>query len=156
MIAAALTILRAHIVAGSPGARELSPFGSFEQWSEWVRGALVWLGEADPCRTRKYVQADDPAYEAAASLFAAIHADRAGQWFKASDLCADEVEFCSDNTLWNAVQAVIPDRKQPQLALGHYLKSQKGRIYKGLRLKRREDKHAEVFKFRVVHNGEMG
>jgi len=76
VIAAALTILRAHIVAGSPGARELSPFGSFEQWSEWVRGALVWLGEADPCRTRKYVQADDPAYEAAASLFAAIHADR--------------------------------------------------------------------------------
>jgi hypothetical protein len=155
LVVAGLTILRAHLAAGAPGARALSPFGSFEQWSQWVRGALVWLGEADPCRTRKYVQADDPAYEAAASLFAAISTDRAGEWFKASDLCTDEVQDCSDHTLWNAVQAVTPNAHQRQLALGHYLKSQVGRIYNGLRLERREDKHAKIFKYRVVHMREV-
>ena len=153
LIAAGLTVLRAHLVAGLPGAENLSSFGSFEQWSRWVRGALVWLGEADPCRTRRYIEADDPAHGAAATLFAAIHADRAGGWFKASDLCTDDVQYCSDPTLWNAVQGAISNSKEPRLALGHYLKGQAGRIYNGLRLERREDKHAKVFKFRVIHTG---
>ena len=156
LIAAGLTVLRAYLIAGAPGARELSSFGSFEQWSRWIRGPLVWLGEADPCCTRKYIQADDPAHEAAASLFAAIHADRAGQWFKARDLCAHNVTQYSDEALWNAVQAVTANSKQPQLSLGHYLKRQARRIYNGLRLERAEDKHAKVFKFRVVRTREFG
>jgi hypothetical protein len=155
LIAAGLTVLRSHLAAGLPGAAGLSPFGSFEQWSRWVRGALVWLGEPDPCRTRRYIEADDPAHEAAATLFGAIHGDRAGEWFKASDLCTDDVEYCSDPRLWNAVQGVISNSRQPRLALGHYLKGQAGRIYNGLRLERREDKHAKVFKFRVIHSRDL-
>lgn len=40
LVAAALTVLRAFVVAGQPGARDLEPFGSFEEWSDLVRGAI--------------------------------------------------------------------------------------------------------------------
>ena len=60
LVAAGLTILRAFVVAGRPGLDRLKPFGSFEAWSNLVRGALVWLGEPDPCITRKHIAADDP------------------------------------------------------------------------------------------------
>jgi len=57
-VVAGLTALRAYIVAGRPNP--LSPVGSFERWSEWVREALVWCGYGDPDETRTAVLADDP------------------------------------------------------------------------------------------------
>lgn len=47
MVAAALTVLRAHAVAGRPRG-ELKSWGSFDSWSDIVRSALVWAGEVDP------------------------------------------------------------------------------------------------------------
>ena len=38
-VVAALTILRAFHVAGRP--RQVDPLGSFEDWSDWVRSALI-------------------------------------------------------------------------------------------------------------------
>jgi putative DNA primase/helicase len=49
-IAAALTVVRAFIAAGRPGAKDLEPFQGFDGWNDNVRAALVWLGRADPCR----------------------------------------------------------------------------------------------------------
>jgi hypothetical protein len=57
-VAAALTILRAYHVAGRPEPPE--PLGSFEEWSGWVRGALIWLGKADPVATIENVRDMDP------------------------------------------------------------------------------------------------
>ena len=54
---AALTIMRAYLRAGCPGKPE--PLGSFEDWSERIRGALLWLGEADPCETIEAARASD-------------------------------------------------------------------------------------------------
>lgn len=59
LIAAALTVMRAYRTAGMPIVG-LKRFGSFDQWSNWVRSPLVWLGEADPCETRKRIEQDDP------------------------------------------------------------------------------------------------
>ena len=59
-IAACLTILRAYALAGYPGAKDLTPFNGFEDWSKVVRGALVWLGKADPVATIKVARAEDP------------------------------------------------------------------------------------------------
>jgi hypothetical protein len=53
----AITILRAYILAGKPDQR-LTPYGSFEQWSDLVRSALVWLGATDPCEGRKAIRAE--------------------------------------------------------------------------------------------------
>jgi hypothetical protein len=60
-IAACLTICRTYIVAGRPGM--LPRLASFEDWSDTVRSALVWLGKADPVETMEDIRADDPERE---------------------------------------------------------------------------------------------
>jgi hypothetical protein len=56
---AALTILRAYYVAGRP-SQGLSAWGSFEEWSATVRGAIAWLGLGDPAAGRgEYVSEAD-------------------------------------------------------------------------------------------------
>lgn len=51
LVRAALTILRAYCLAGRP-ADGLRAWGSFEQWSALVRGAVTWVGCKDPGETR--------------------------------------------------------------------------------------------------------
>lgn len=51
-LSAALTILRAYQCAKRP-AQNLASWGSFGVWSELVRGALVWVGLADPWLTNR-------------------------------------------------------------------------------------------------------
>jgi hypothetical protein len=58
-VTAALTVLRAYDVAGRP-VQPGNELGSFEEWWGWVRGALVWLDQADPCGTIENVRRDDP------------------------------------------------------------------------------------------------
>jgi hypothetical protein len=57
LVVAGLTILRAYHLAGRP--EPLTPMGSFADWA-WVRGALVWLGCADPAATRQGILDNDP------------------------------------------------------------------------------------------------
>jgi len=58
-VTAALTLVRAYIAAGRPNM-DLTPFGSFELWSDLVRSPLVWIGADDPCKSRLAVLEDDP------------------------------------------------------------------------------------------------
>jgi hypothetical protein len=58
LVVAALTIVKAYIVAGRPNKPR--SFGSFEEWSDMVRGALIWLGEPDPVKSVEIVRANDP------------------------------------------------------------------------------------------------
>lgn len=145
LVAAALTILRAHLAAGLPGASNLEKFGSFDQWSDWVRGALVWLGEADPCLTRKFIEGDDPEREAAAALLAAIYGEWGEKWFKVGELLDDDVE----ETLSKAVMLATPPGRDHRKLLGHYLQRQKGRIYGGLMLQDADNTHAKTKTYRV-------
>ena len=57
-IAAALTVCRAYQVAGRPDRQ--AQIGSFNEWSDTVRSALVWLGEADPLQSMETARAEDP------------------------------------------------------------------------------------------------
>lgn len=52
LLGAALTILSAYCQAGRP-QQGLTPWGSFEGWSEVVREAVVWAGMPDPGTTRQ-------------------------------------------------------------------------------------------------------
>jgi hypothetical protein len=61
-VVAGLTVLRAYHVAGRP--RQTEAFGGFEDWSRWIRGSLIWLGEDDPCGTVENIRAADPKREA--------------------------------------------------------------------------------------------
>jgi hypothetical protein len=59
LVKASLTILRAYVSAGRP-KQNIKPFGRFEEWSDLVRSALVWLGVTDPCLSRDNLVLDDP------------------------------------------------------------------------------------------------
>ncbi len=50
LLPAALTLLRPYLVE-RPEAPDLRPWGSFEGWSDLIRGAIVWLGLEDPAAT---------------------------------------------------------------------------------------------------------
>ncbi len=67
-VAAALTVLRAYWVAGRPN--RLPPLGSFTEWSDTVRSALAWLGEADPCETMEDVRGSDPTLDNLSAVLA--------------------------------------------------------------------------------------
>jgi hypothetical protein len=69
LVAAALTILRAYHVAGRPNRPPR--LQSFEQWSDLVRGSLIWLKAGDPVATMDRLRKRDPAL---ASLTAVLHA----------------------------------------------------------------------------------
>jgi hypothetical protein len=65
---AALTIVKAYFEAGCP-SQGLTPFGSFEAWSDLIRQCLVWAGEADPNEGRKDIEAtSNPEFETLAVL----------------------------------------------------------------------------------------
>ncbi|HZT81221.1 MAG TPA: hypothetical protein VFA26_13410 [Gemmataceae bacterium] len=55
LLRAALTILAAYCHAGRPD-QDLSPWGSFEGWSGWVRAAVKWAGQSDPGETRQFLR----------------------------------------------------------------------------------------------------
>jgi putative DNA primase/helicase len=73
LVVDALTILRAYEVAGRPKqSGHASPLGSFECWSDLVRDALIWLGEADPVESMNQLRKRDPILEAVRAVM--------GQW----------------------------------------------------------------------------
>jgi hypothetical protein len=57
-IAAVLTICKAYIVAGRPNTPPR--LASFEDWSDTVRGSLMWLGKADCVLSMETTRQDDP------------------------------------------------------------------------------------------------
>jgi putative DNA primase/helicase len=57
-IAAALTVVRAYVLAGRP--KVVPRLASFEAWSDTIRAALIWLGCADPVETIDKTRQEDP------------------------------------------------------------------------------------------------
>jgi hypothetical protein len=58
MVMAALGILKAYIEADRPDKPE--PLGSFEDWSDDVRGIFLWLDQPDPVASMKEIKLTDP------------------------------------------------------------------------------------------------
>lgn len=87
LVTAALTILRAYTSAGMPAAG-LGAWGSFDAWSQIVRGAVVWAGCADPKATQIEVrdQGDDEARSLRSLIMGIERIDRAGRGVTARDI----------------------------------------------------------------------
>lgn len=84
LVVDALTIVRGYLAAGSP--TRLSAYGSFDDW-EVVRGALVWLGEADPLETKARVAASNPRQQERAELILSLYRHYGtGRHFKLADI----------------------------------------------------------------------
>jgi putative DNA primase/helicase len=69
-VMAALTILRAFVVAEYPV--EPPPWGGFEDWSNWVRASLIWLGEPDPYEVMNAAIENDEERQQQKRMFAAL------------------------------------------------------------------------------------
>jgi hypothetical protein len=78
IVVAILTILRAHHVAKPKPPRV---WQSFEDWSNTVRSALIWLGRADPCETVEELASDDPELAEMRAVYSEWWA-HVGEWMK--------------------------------------------------------------------------
>jgi hypothetical protein len=144
LVAAGLTVLRAFVVAGRPGLGALEPFGRFEEWSNLVRGALVWLGEPDPCLTRAFIDRGDPERAILLSLMRAMHA-KLDEWLTARDVIK---RAPIEGDLFDAIEEAAP--RCDARSLGHYLRAKEGKVLEGLVLRGRYDKHQKTWTYRVV------
>ena len=148
---AALTIVRAYIAAGSPRP-EVPTFGRFEQWQEWCRFPLIWLGMADPCETRATLEERDPVRERLAEL--------SGAWAAVYD--TDEVTLATPSRTRSRTRPCSPTEASDARArlrprsmeaageggapnarkLGWFLAKHEGRIEDGRRFRRGEERRA--------------
>jgi hypothetical protein len=87
LLAAALTMLRAYCLAGRPSPG-LTPWGSFDGWSNLVRSAVVWCGMPDPGETRIVLQeqADSSAESMALLLLCWSRMDPNGKGLTAAEV----------------------------------------------------------------------
>lgn len=131
-IAAALTIVRAYQVAGRPG--RLPPLASFNEWSDCVRSALVWLGCTDPVVTTQAAHQNDPNRQQAGALFEA--------WERVYGLDTEkravEVAGTTDPDLREALLDLAGMKNEVSVQhLGYWLRDHADFIVDGRRLERR-------------------
>lgn len=148
LLSAALTILRAYAVAGKP-AQPITPYGSFEEWSGWIRSALVWLGETDPCLSRAALEDDDPVLSALHSILPLWSHDLGPRTYTAAEVCQQ-----ASGDLLVALLDVAASRRDPEKIdpkrLGRWLLKYKGRVASNLRIVKGEDDHKKVAVWKVV------
>lgn len=159
-VAAALTIVRAYIVAGKPGV--LPRLASFEEWSDNVRSALVWLGQPDPVETTNDAREDDSELmqlrDVVISWEMAIGKDNPKTVKQLVETAVqrnvsdygDQTDFHSPE-LREALLAVAESRSEiDNRKLGNWIRSIEGRISNGLRIKRAgTDSHTKHILWKV-------
>lgn len=161
-IAAALTIIRAYIVAGKPGI--IFPrLASFEEWSDLVRSALVWLGRTDPLIGMEAARAEDPRLQEVTEVFTAIWDVMGDKRFTARELvdlaqkktCEIECDVPVYPALWEALVNAAGDRGRflTPKRVGQWLSRHKSRICNNLRLENEADKHGHPAKWWLVESG---
>lgn len=134
LAAAALTILRAWFVAGQP-KQPLTPWGSFEAWSDLVRQAVVWVGLPDPGDGRQELQAEaDLEGNLLRLLIAGIeNADPERQGLKSVDMIRLAEEHPDDHpALKAAIDEITPLGKTPSpKSIGRKLRELRKRVVGG-------------------------
>jgi hypothetical protein len=153
LLSAALTLLRAYIVAGKP-AQDIGPYGSFEEWSGLVRSCLVWAGMPDPCLTRARLEADDEVSSSLRDILGLWHAHLGTGGHTAAEV-ATQASMPGREDLHAALLEVAVSKRDPEkvdaLRLGHWLKRNKGRVSSGVRLEKAgEDTHSKTTYWRVL------
>lgn len=132
LVYSALTILRAYIVAGRP-KQPISQFGRFEEWSDLVRSAIVWIGLEDPCKSRREIENTDPVRLAIRALFAA--------WFAVFDNTPIKVKAIINNKSEELREALLAFSQDSngctnEISFGKKLQNYNKRIEGGFQLER--------------------
>lgn len=119
-----LVVLSAYLRAGRPLLEPLTAFGSFESWSRLIRGALAWLGEADPLDVLRRQREEDPERQALSGLMAAWQ-ERFGSTPTTTDAAVSAA--LGDQALGAAIKECSDGNLQAP-KLGYYLRRVKGRV----------------------------
>lgn len=135
LVVAGLTVLRAYHVAGRP-KMNLATFGRFEEWSDWVRSAIVWMGLADPCDTRRRVEETDPVRAELSALLAALAAQFKTRTFRVADVLEAQQDNGTLRELIGPILATTAAGQSQAQHLGHYFQRVHRRREGGLRLLR--------------------
>lgn len=159
-VVAALTILRAYHVAGSPQMK--NPLGSFEEWSRRVRDALVWLGEADPCESMEKARAADPKRESLTAVVTQwVHVIGAGKRVTAKEIVSASASPVADLGYDGGSSPETEDFREALLAvagegsainirrLGKWLARNQGRIVNGMKIVKEGGARAGVALWRI-------
>lgn len=138
-IAAALTIVRAYVVAGCPDQRP--KLASFEDWSKFVRSAIVWLGRTDPVETMNKVRGNDPAATALLYLFNSWHGAVLDEPKTAGEIAKVAMQrgfndFDLHHDLKEALIQVAEDKRGgiSPVRLGNYLTERSGKVSADMKL----------------------
>jgi hypothetical protein len=140
LVAAALTMMRAYVVAGKP-KQPVRPFGRFEDWSAIVRSTFLWLGCADPCEPQERLLRDDPAAQDVGMILAALHdLYRPPLKFTVAMAVRSALDGSTASIpLKQALESALPRGDIKTRALGYWLRTHKDRIIGGLCLKKYGD-----------------
>jgi hypothetical protein len=128
---AALTALRAYVVAGKPWSLSRGLVGSFEDWDSLVCGCLTWCGYADPTTTAESVIESDPEREANLELLET--------WWETYRQPVNVSSVLRDNNALTAVLAPEPEDRNLR-AIGRRLGRIRGRVIGGYKLQKAKDK----------------
>jgi hypothetical protein len=152
LVAAALTVLRAHAIAGSPDGG-LNPLGSFEAWSRVVRSAVYWATGLDPCQTREELRATDPEVLARTALVEGwldLPEGRTGM------TAAEALKLVKEEPVrYQKVHDVFMewsrnDELPSARSIGMKLKALKGRVINGKFFRSEEDRGTQVWRVEIV------
>lgn len=155
LVQAALTILRAHHLAGRPDMG-LKPYGRFEDWSATVRAALVWLGMPDPCLSIADLEESDPIRQHLRTLLQSWHGmfgSKPATVAEAVQRATSELEDAAQ-MLNEACMEVAGERGSiNQRILGRFLSKYERRMEGGLRIEKAgEYKHATLWRVSELTN----
>ena len=130
-VSAALTIVRAYIVAGRP-VTPCKAFAGFGDWSDFCRQPLLWLGLPDPATAVFTAMSDDPDRDLLGRLLEGWYRN-----FPTTDAMVRNLitHALSDQDFNETLRDIAEERGEiNRRKLGWWLKRHEGRIVNGFRL----------------------
>ena len=149
LVVAALTVLRAFFVAKKPAIpKAWPPKGSFEPWSNLVRGAIAYAGGADPLGGVKRIreQGDDD-LDKLRTLLTAWHEQYGGTEATVSKAIKDAG---GSGDLHDALAAYCRSGRPESKPIGHALHKVRGRVVNDRAFERGRDDRNGVAMWKVV------
>jgi hypothetical protein len=149
LLTSSLTILRGFYSSGKP-RQNIDPMGSYGEWSDLIRSAIMWVSGQDACGPRKAMADDDEERNNLVLLLRgwAKLCDITGRGITSSEVI-DLMEMHSCEEV-DAAKAVIlswsqNDKKPPARIIGNRLRPICGRVVDGMRLKFRHQRNGRVW-----------
>jgi hypothetical protein len=162
LVVAALTLLRAHALAGSP-AEGVTPWASFEPWTAKIASAIVWAGGPNVLDARPKGEAANPEQEEVRELEAAWPRGEGGRHLALStrellNRAKEPIEgmptiphdgpptHAKHPGLWDALEALAPQERFGDRAkkLGVILRKRQGRVVGTVKLSGWTDSHTKT------------